>query len=216
LLKKNITIKKTARYFVLGEPTKEITRVWFVCHGYASLANYFIKKFEVLADDKTLIIAPEGFHRFYVQGFSGRIGASWMTSEDREDDIRDYITYLDDLYLEVLKALKRDQLKINVLGFSQGAATVCRWLSNGKSIADNLILWAGLFPPDLNFDVNKEIFNRMNTWMVLGDKDEFIKMTNAEEQQEVFKRNKLDYKLKKFEGKHEIVPEVLKELSRLV
>jgi predicted esterase len=56
----------------------------------------------------------------------------------------------------------------------------------------------------------------MNTWMVLGDKDEFIKMTNAEEQQEVFKRNKLDYKLKKFEGKHEIVPEVLKELSRLV
>ena len=61
---KNISITKTARYFILGDASEKIEEVWFVCHGYAQLANYFIKNFEVLDNGKNLIVAPEGLSRF--------------------------------------------------------------------------------------------------------------------------------------------------------
>jgi hypothetical protein len=91
MVKKNIIVTKTARYFISGEPSESIEQVWFVCHGYAQLANYFIRNFEILNDGKNLIIAPEGLNRFYWKGFSDRVVASWMTKEDREDDIKDYL-----------------------------------------------------------------------------------------------------------------------------
>ena len=40
------------------------------------------------------IIAPQGLHKFYLEGTSGRVGASWMTKENREDDIKNYLVYL--------------------------------------------------------------------------------------------------------------------------
>src|SRR3989344_4462325 len=127
---KNIVIPKTARYFILNELSEKIEQVWFVCHGYAQLANYFINNFDELDKSKNLIIAPEGLHRFYWKGFSERVVASWMTKEDRESDIEDYVNYLNVVYDEVISSIKNKNVKINILGFSQGTATVCRWLAN--------------------------------------------------------------------------------------
>lgn len=137
---KNISITKTARYFILGDASDEIEQIWFVCHGYAQLANYFIKNFEVLDNGKNLIVAPEGLSRFYWKGFSDRVVASWMTREDRESDIEDYINFLNSVYTEVCSSLKNKNVRINVLGFSQGTATVCRWVASGKVKVDNFIL----------------------------------------------------------------------------
>ena len=91
MIQKNITIPKTARYFVLGEASEQIEEIWFVIHGYGQLANYFIKKFEVLNNGKNLIVAPEALHRFYWKGFDGKVGASWMTNVERLEEIADYI-----------------------------------------------------------------------------------------------------------------------------
>ena len=117
---KNISINKTARYFTLGNPNEKIETIWFLCHGYGQLANYFLKNFEILNNGKNLLVAPEGLHRFYLNGFGGRVGASWMTREDRLNDIKDYIGFLDQLYLEIVNPFKSRNIKINVLGFSQG------------------------------------------------------------------------------------------------
>jgi hypothetical protein len=46
-----------------------------------------------------IIIAPEGLSRFYRKGFSGDVVASWMTKDDRLDDMEDYVRYLNDLHL---------------------------------------------------------------------------------------------------------------------
>ncbi|MEZ4763957.1 MAG: hypothetical protein R3C26_12480 [Calditrichia bacterium] len=35
--------------------------------------------------------------RFYLQSTNGRIGATWMTREDRENEIADYLAYLNNL-----------------------------------------------------------------------------------------------------------------------
>jgi len=212
---KNIITPKTARYFVLGEPTDQIETIWFVCHGYAQLANYFIKNFEIINNGKNLVIAPEGLHRFYWKDFTGKVVASWMTKEDRNEDINDYINYLDAVYKEVLSSFNPvKKVKINVLGFSQGAATVCRWIENKKHAINNLILWAGAFPNDMNLEMNKEFFNRINILLVIGDNDEFINEQEVRTQENLLRKNGIKFQSLSFNGKHEIQKEIILKMEK--
>ena len=214
MIKKNITVPKTARYFLLGEPGEKISTVWFVCHGYAQLASFFIKNFEVLNNGSNLVVACEGLHRFYWKGFDGNIVASWMTKEDREDDITDYVNYLDMVYADVLKLLSAN-VKINVIGFSQGGATVSRWFSKGKSKIDNLILWASVFPSDMDFELSKKIQTETKLTLVMGDKDEYTTAEQLKQHCDQLTKQNIKYTLIEFKGKHEITAEVLKKLCEL-
>ena len=212
MIQKNIIIPKTARYFVLGEASEQIEEVWFVCHGYGQLANYFIKKFEILNNGKNLIAAPEALHRFYLKDFTGRVGASWMTKEDRSEEIADYINYLDAVYKEVLSQFKNKKIKINVLGFSQATATVCRWLANKKPDINNLILWAGFFPHDLNFEKDKDYFNKIKPRILIGTEDEFYNLETIEKQKKILIEKEFNFEFTHFNGKHEIKEEILLQL----
>ena len=83
-----------------------------------------------------------------------------MTTEDRLNDIEDYIQFLDTLYEEVKQSLQNPNVKIHVLGFSQGAATATRWVGNNVSGMDSLILWSGMFPPDLDLGLKADAFKK--------------------------------------------------------
>jgi len=214
MYKKNITVPKTARYFVLGEPGEQITTVWFVCHGYGQLASYFIRNFEALQNAHTLVIAPEGLHRFYWERFSGRVVASWMTKEDREEDIIDYVNYLDLVYQQVMQSLNAPHVKVTVLGFSQGTSTVCRWIASGKASIHNLILWAGSLPQDMEF--SGAIFNRLNTYFLVGDADEFIKEAQVKETEHLFLSKGMAVELIRYQGKHEIDENTLLAVSEKI
>ena len=126
----HLTVARTARYQQLGELSGRTRRVWFVCHGYGQLAAYFVRHFAFLADggDDTVVIAPEGLSRFYLQSNGGRVGASWMTRDDRLAEIDDHVGFLNQLASLVLARCPAE-VEITVLGFSQGTATVSRWLS---------------------------------------------------------------------------------------
>lgn len=212
MLKKNITVPKTARYFVLGEPGEHITSVWFVCHGYGQLASFFIRNFEPIQNKNTLIIAPEGLHRFYWEKFSGRVVASWMTKEDREDDIVDYVNYLDMVYEEVMQSLPLKDVKVTVLGFSQGTATVCRWIASKKRSLDHLILWAGMLPSDIELAA----FTGFKIYFVAGDADEFIGKEQVAETEKLLASKKLSYEMIRYQGKHEIDEPILLALVKLL
>jgi predicted esterase len=205
-------VTRTARYFSQGKPSAETKHVWIVLHGYGQLASYFLRSFSSLDEQEHYVLAPEGPHRFYLSGFAGRVGASWMTKEDRLTDITDYVTYLDAFYKEVLQQFNRDEVTVNVLGFSQGAATVSRWISHGNSVADNFILWAGAFPSDVQFEINKPIFDRMNIFLLVGDADEFIKPERVAKERALLDENDVTYKFIPFEGPHKITPDALKTL----
>ena len=79
-----------------------------------------------------------------------RVGATWMTREDRLAEIEDYIAYLEQLTMELRHHLAGAGPRIVVLGFSQGTATVCRWLAASDLRADQIVLWAGGIPPELD------------------------------------------------------------------
>jgi hypothetical protein len=76
-----LSIEKTIRYFTIGDIEKA-KYLLIALHGYGQLSSYFGKKFEDLPNEFFIVI-PEGMHRFYLDGTSGRVGASWMTKEAR-------------------------------------------------------------------------------------------------------------------------------------
>ena len=94
-IKQKIETKKTARYFMSRPITNKTKQVWIVLHGYGMNAGIFLQKFEPLFSDQLVFVAPEALNRYYVKGSSGHVGASWMTKEERLDEINDYVNYLD-------------------------------------------------------------------------------------------------------------------------
>lgn len=208
----NKLTRKTARYFQLGEFTAETKHVWLVCHGYGQLASYFLKKFACIAASDTVIIAPEGLHRFYVDGTGGRVGASWMTKEDRLDDIRDYIYFLDELDVTIMAELRGKPVNYHVLGFSQGGATAARWLATSKLPVSTLILWCAFFPPDVDWKPDGETALPA-THIVLASDDMYISEADAEKQLQQLRDAGVPFTTHRFEGKHTVDAAMLKQLA---
>lgn len=151
----------------------------------------------------------------FLKDSSGRVGSSWMTKEERRTDISDYVKYLDQLFQEFKPLIDRTE-KVGVLGFSQGVATACRWLAYSENKFDFLINWAGAFPPDLPFEKAIEKTSDIALWMVLGDKDEYIKEDQLIEHIAMLESKGFHPKTKTFKGNHSIAIDVLKELLEKV
>lgn len=203
-----ITVKRTAQYYVLGNLYKAET-IWIVLHGYGYAAEFFAKKFEALVNKNTCVISPEALSKFYVNGVDGRVGASWMTKENREAEIEDYLYYLNTLYDEIITLRKNNPFKLNVLGFSQGGATSARWVAQTTAKPDNFIMWASVFPDDMPFEVFEK--NNTNVYFLYGDKDVFLTKSRVALQKKKLQDAGLDIKLIPFFGKHDIPEAVLLE-----
>ena len=212
----HLAVTRTARYYQLGELSATTKRVWFVCHGYGQLAAYFCRHFAFIteADPATVIIAPEGLSRFYLNGNGGRIGASWMTRDDRLHEIEDHIGFLNQLADQVL-AQCADDVQVTVLGFSQGTATVSRWLLRAPFLPSHLILWAGNFPDDLEPAAAKRLLQTAPLTVVLGTEDQYIPLSQFEHLQEQLRHLGATPRLVTFAGKHELNRSVLEELASL-
>lgn len=194
-------IQRQANVLTAGNPDAD--KVLIVLHGYGQLVRYFIRKFETLYNDY-FIVAPEGPHRFYLNGFSGRVGASWMTKEKRLWDIADnqaYIQQVVDTYGEG-KA-------ITILGFSQGGATATRFVENTETHIHQLVMWAATYPDDVSIDTTSK-WQNVQRHFVLGNEDSFF--TAETSIQALEKYQSMDFVCHQFEGKHDIAPSVLKEI----
>jgi predicted esterase len=198
-----LKVEKTARFYSSGPLNGPYKRICFCLHGYGQLAQYFIRKFQEEALAETLFIAPEGFHRFYLSNSKGRVGASWMTKEDRLNDIEDYIHFLDRVCHEVQQHTG-GSLPMGVFGFSQGVATACRWVANSVFTFDYLVNWAGAFPPDLNFEKAHERLQPMRLLLAVGDADEYISEQASREHIAFLKEKGFKPEWLPFEGKHDI------------
>jgi len=214
VIKKTLQIEKKARYFQLGNPGNDTSIVWVVLHGYGMLSEFFIQKFKKLENKNTLILAPEALNRFYIDTNYGRVGASWMTKDERQDDIKENIKYLNSLMDQIIKEIGHNRFKINVLGFSQGGATACRWLFKSGLKFENLIMWAGDIPKDTLTEENRLKWSNMNTHLVMGKKDELINEEMKAKFLKLVTDYKLDYKLTLYDGDHRIYPDVLMELIK--
>lgn len=173
-----IQVRRTARYHVLGE-LDAAPEIWIVIHGYGQLARYFLNNFKGLETGRCFI-APEGLSRFYLDAQHSRVGATWMTREDRLHEIDDHVAYLDAL-LAAVQERAIPTASVNVLGFSQGVATASRWMMRTIHRIHRLVLWAGSLPPELDREA-LAAWRGVTVDAVLGDADEYAEPEQLEEQ----------------------------------
>lgn len=215
---KKVSFQFDARYYTAGTLNESTRQIWIVFHGYGQLAQYFLRKFEHLTNQDIYLIAPEGLSRFYLSELtnSGRpdnkVGATWMTRENRLMDIDNAIRYLDAMLLH--EQLNHSRIPVTLFGFSQGCATVCRWAIEGKAKFERLILWAGLFPPDMNFEKGHDLLASKTVTMVIGEQDQFLTKERMDEFDMLAGKLGIQPEKLLFNGKHELNAEVLEKLAR--
>lgn len=212
---RELQISKKARYYTYGHDITRARYIWLACHGYGQLGKFFINNFRSLDPDLHFVVAPEGLHRFYLEGFSGRVGASWMTKEARLDDISDYVNYLDSVLHHCGASAKKPGQHIVAFGFSQGVATISRWVALGSHRPDIAVFWAGTFPPDLEPIRSTNAFQNIQTICTSGDDDPFITVENIQETQRQLLALKIDPLWFRFPGAHVITPPALQDVVNL-
>jgi predicted esterase len=210
----HLSVTRTARYFAVGgegEPGEAIHELWIVCHGYGQLAAKFLQPFVPLATPSRRIVAPEGLSRFYLErsrvgvNTDADVGATWMTREDREHEIADQVAYLDALIDHLVPAGAASGVRLRVLGFSQGVATVARWLARGRGVpAREVILWAGSFPPDVDRALFASRLAGAPVVFVVGTRDQLASWVRADEEVGRFTAAGINARLVTFDGGHRL------------
>lgn len=208
-----LVVSRTAHFYALGEPGPHIRQFWLVCHGYAQLADEFLADLRLLDNGQTWVVAPEGLNHFYKKGFAGDVGANWMTRRFREEAIADNALYLQTLYSQCIAQLPPD-CKIVLLGFSQGTATLCRWLLRNQPHFHDLVLWAGMPPEDLDYAAHREYLHDKNLYLLYGTSDPFLTPDRIDQVHEIEDRNGVDFEETRFAGGHEIPDEALRNLLK--
>ena len=209
-----IEVPRSARYYTTGGEG-ELREIWVVLHGFGMLAEKFLRWFAPVATPERLVVAPEALNHYYTNHETRKVGATWMTSEDRETEIADYVRYLDLVFDEVGAGLipPLHSVRVEVHGFSQGTATAARWVMLGRVRPARLVLWAGGVPPDPDLQTHREALSRANLTLVLGDRDQYITEEKIEAERSRLEDAGVRFNLRRFSGGHVIPWPVLQELA---
>lgn len=203
------TTRRTARCAVRGPADPAAVReLWIVLHGYGQLARDFIAGCTAADDGHRLIVAPEALSRFYsaqaplahFTSAADPVGASWMTRDDRDDEIVDQLCWLDQV-LATYRARVAPGTPVTVLGFSQGAATAARWVDAGGVAPAHLILWGAIPPASLSPD--SAVWQTRCT-IVVGSRDKFIPEAMLRDERARLDQSGVSYTFVSFVGGHRL------------
>lgn len=216
----SIAVKRSARVALLGPQERGVRELWYVLHGYGQLATPFLENFRAIDDGTRLIVAPEALSRFYEGDVQARlhkqakVGASWMTREDRESEIADCLGYLDTVHASMLAAIGAAEHPpaVTVLGFSQGGATAVRWVASGRVNAARLIVWGSQFPPELDLADSSAPLRRAETTLVIGTTDIFATPKIVANETARLADAGFPYRFLQFQGGHRLDDDTLRAL----
>lgn len=166
-----LPVEQQQQVHTLGELDTETQHLWLGLHGYGQRVEFFERHFREAVVPGRAFVFPQAPHKFYLSGVEGRVGASWMTKEERLVDIDNQRTYLNAVVEWATK--KAPNAKLHIVGFSQGVATGMRYLGyNARPIA-SLLAWAGSWPPDLD-ERSTEVLKTIRFKAWFGSDDPFI------------------------------------------
>lgn len=177
-------------------------KVLVVLHGYGQLAKFFIKKFEHLKEYD--ILAIQAPNLFYLNGFSGRVGANWMTKENREEAILCQRKIL----LAVKEYVADKYQSVSLCAFSQGVATGSRWIMWDLILFDRVLLYAGEIAPEAFDWFAQNNLERIR--YVVGNEDEFFSSEKVDAYQKKLNSVGIPIELEKVVGTHSIDKEIVK------
>lgn len=186
-----LTVARTARYATVGASPAQTTQLWVAFHGYGHRAADFVASLVDVVPSHARVVAPEGLSRFYLEmprpdgGHLARTGASWLTRDDREDELRDALAMLHAVvareYAAVVHA-RGERPALCVLGFSQGVAMSMRWVAEAtrnpalgaQAHVHRHVLWAGGLAHDVSDEALRDAWHHTQIDVVWGSRDKFV------------------------------------------
>lgn len=210
-MEKRINLNLIAPYHTDGTLTAATQTIIIAFHGYGQLAKYFIRKFDFLDSVENYVIAPQGLSKFYIKNHT-RVGASWMTKENRLLDLENQLHYIQTVFKVETTTIDWTKVKLVVVGFSQGVATASRWIVRNKIPFDKFIAYAGQPAYELTEKDFDFIRSEAEVIAVLGDDDPFYRGEDILKFKEAFHTVFPKGKFETFEGKHEVLKDVLKAI----
>lgn len=167
---RSLTVTRHARVGMLGDPTTA-KEAWLILHGYGMLAQGILHWFSAAERPGRVLIAPEALSRFYLEEKGvRRVGASWMTREDRDNDLADQQGYLDRVVAELVGEISQ----LQVHGFSQGVAAGARWVVRGVRPVTRLVCWGGTVPPEIEPERLRQALDGVPVAFAVGDRDRWV------------------------------------------
>ena len=176
-------------------------RALVVLHGYGQLARYFIKKFEGITSYD--IVAVQAPNLFYLNGFSGRVGANWLTKENREAGIEVQRKMLTSLANE----LNKSYASFSMCCFSQGVATGSRWLMWNALQFEKVLFYAGEIAPEAIAYLSDHTTD--NLQFVVGENDEFFTADKIRAYHKKLELEGLQINIDKVKGAHSVEIQVV-------
>ena len=206
---KEVSYQITNTYSTLNHFFPKIKNVWVVFHGLGYLSRYFLRYFKDLNSEENYIIAPQAQSKYYLDEKYRHIGASWLTKENTEVEIKNVLNYLEEVY----KAENlQDAPNLIILGFSQGVSMATRWVARNKVECAKLILCSGKIPVELKSE-DFEFLENTDFTFIYGTKDEYLKEgiveVEAERLKNLFPKN---LKIIPFKGGHELNKDLIANL----
>jgi predicted esterase len=216
-----VTVARTARYATVGAEPAQAAQLWIAFHGYGHRAADFIAPFASAVPSDTRVVAPEGLSRFYLEmprpdgGHLARTGASWLTRDDREDELRDALGMLQAVVARehaAISAARGAPPVLHVLGFSQGVAMSMRWVvqaAQNPALSRNAqlhshVLWAGGLAHDVPDDALRAAWAGTTLHAVWGSRDRFASEAAQESARARFAAIGVVPQVHTFEGGHRL------------
>ncbi|AWW31321.1 alpha/beta hydrolase [Echinicola strongylocentroti] len=199
----HVSYESIGAYATSQLPLGEEKNLWILLHGYGQLAPYFLRKFKNQFNEKRLFIAPEAQNHGYLKGYSGRVGANWMTKHERKNAIANNHRFLNQVLARNLERFT-DLPSVHILGFSQGCATATRWAAQLSYPIKSLILWGGGFAHDMDFGMVSSKLSETKVWSVEGDSDEFLTDDRKLEQAKILSQMNIKKETIHYSGGHDI------------
>jgi predicted esterase len=181
-------------------------------HGYAQSAEDMLAELELIpGSERWTLVSVQGLHRFYARGH-GKVVASWMTREDRDQAIADNLGYVNRVVGAALQGAG-DEATIVFLGFSQGVAMAYRAAVMGERRAAGVIAIGGDVPPD----VKEAPSDRFPPILIAGgESDEWYTAAKLEAD-EVFLRGRgLPHEIFRYAGGHVWTAELRGRIHRVL
>ncbi len=108
---------------------------------------------------------------------------------------------------------ENDALRVTAMGFSQGTATICRWVGRGSVRPARVVLWGGPLLPDEELAEVAERLAETRFTLVVGTRDRYVGAAALQREIGRFKAFRIPHDVITFDGGHRLDGGILRHLA---